>query len=221
MLSYSRTTSFGELKFTRVERKQERCKRKRAVHDRLGPGRRRGGTNRMKRRKGGERLPYWRSQIKGLPLNSGWDFSKDFLEENFDRVKRFPSGYWRDRVAENSSEVFSHDAEEWRRRSGGGENEELRGCARVAIAYKARHKKYYSKFLLGLLRAESASRECDGVLEISSVPVYFVHGPFNSQMHRRFSATDIFVPFRVPIAWLPVAVLVFWPVSSRSRSCIY
>lgn len=60
-----------------------------------------------------------------------------------------------------------------------------------------------------------------GVLEISSVPVYFVHGPFNSQMHRRFSASDIFVPFRVPIAWLPVPVLVFWPVSSRSPSCIY
>lgn len=60
---------------------------------------------------GNERVPYWRSQIKGLPLNSGWDFSKDFLEENFDRVKRFPSGYQRDRVAENSSEVFSRDVE--------------------------------------------------------------------------------------------------------------
>lgn len=97
-------------------------------------------------------------------------------------------------------EVFSRDAEscegeevrEIRRKAGAGRRE---GGGRDGARH-AEGKKYRSKF--SLPRAPPAA-----------APVYIVHGPFNSQMRRRFSLIPGPFRARAPVACL-LAFSLIW-----------
>lgn len=111
-------------------------------------------------------------------------------------------------------EVFSRDAESCE--GGGGKRDtKENGVGRCEGGGRdgARHaegKKYRSKF--SLPRAPPAT-----------APVYIVHGPFNSQMRRRFSLIP--GPFRcsrsccVPSRFLAYLVIYFFSPRRPARSC--